>query len=176
MSNKALTMFELMLVIGLLAFALTGLLISYVSSLNLSEYDKNLTIAMNVAREKMEELYKKRDESFDTLGSDMCLGEPSGCSVVGDDANRVISFNNAYMKTKYNNFNGSCTIYIKEIDPQGDDLKEARVLVCWRQRIGRIVGEDLDLDGQPDTTEYEGGVHTDELDSPCEIEAAFAKR
>jgi len=175
MTNKALTMLELMLVITLLGFALVGLLISYVSSLNLSEYDKNLTIAMNIAREKMEELYNERSENFDTLGTNMCDGA-AGCSVTGDDSLRIVSFNNAYMKNNYNNFNGSCTAYITELD---QNLKEARIVVCWGQRIGRVTGEDdgagdAFLNGQLDSGEDRNG--NGQLDSPCELISAFTQR
>ena len=173
--KKALTMIELIIVIGLLGFALAGLLISYVSSLNLSEYDKNLTIAMNIAREKMERLYDERDEDFDGLGSGMCDDEAAGCSISGNNTNRVVSFNNSNIRETYNNFNGSCVIYIDEIDPFGDNLKQARVAVSWRQRLGRIIGEDKNLNGL-----FDGGDDNEDgdglLNSPCEITTAFANR
>ncbi|MBM3251677.1 MAG: type II secretion system protein [Candidatus Omnitrophica bacterium] len=171
MNNKALTMLELVLVIALLGFALVGLLVSYVSSLNLSEYDKDLTIAMNIAREKMEELYNQRFEDFDTLGVSMCDSE-EGCLVTGDNNLRVVSFSKIYVQNNYNDFNGSCAIYITKLD---ENLKEARTVVCWKQNVGRITGEDKDLDGTLDGNEDAGG-HVGQLDSPCELISAFAKR
>lgn len=183
MNKRALTMLELIVVIGIIGFSLAGILISYVSSLNLSEYDKNLTIAMNIAREKMEELSNKRLTNYDDLGIEMCFGCPTitdlcaGCSITGSSTSRVISYNNTYVQNQYG-FNGSCAIYIKDIDPipGSDNLKEARVVVCWKQRLGRIIGEDKNLNGKYDTGEDMAGGYSSELDSPCELISAFAKR
>lgn len=80
------------------------------------------------------------------------------------------------MRNNYNDFNGSCVVYIREIDPIGENLKEARVVVSWKQRLGRIIGEDINLNGELDTGEDKTGGHSGELDSPCEIISAFAKR
>jgi type II secretory pathway pseudopilin PulG len=168
MNNKALTMLELVLVIALLGFALVGLLISYVSSLNLSEYDKNLTIAMNIAREKMEELYNNRSVNFDNLGENMGATHFAGNYAIGKE----FSFDNAYMKSTYDNFNGSCTIYITSLD---QNLKEARIVVCWKQQVGRITGEDKNLNGYFDEGDGEG-EYTNQLDSPCRLVSAFTKR
>lgn len=174
--NKAMTMLELVVVIGVVGIALMGLLVSYINSLSLSDYDKNLTIAMNIAREKMEELYTDRVKTFDTLGQDLCgAANPPDCIWAMNGNTIVVSFNNTYMKTHYPGFNGSCTAYIKDIDPLGDNLKEVRIVVCWRQGIGRIIGEDTNLNGALDPGE-DSGRHANELDSPCEIISAFAKR
>jgi type II secretory pathway pseudopilin PulG len=172
--NRALTMLELLLVIAIAGLALVGLLVTYVSSLNLGEYDRNLTLAMNIAREKMEELYNERITNFDDLGSEMCLEEPTGCNIeVVDPSLTIVSFDSEHMAAKNYGLDGSCTIYIRELDPS--NLKEVRVIVCWKQRVGRIIGEDINLNGVLDPGEDVGG-HPNELDSPCEIISAFAKR
>jgi len=179
--KKGLTMLELMIVIAIVGFALIGLLISYISSLNLSEFDRNLTIAMNIAREKMEELYNARDLSFTDLGNSLCAGAPVGvpnCTVVAAGNNKTVSCGLANIQGVYHGFNGSCTVYIKDKAagsvPTGQ-IKEARVIVCWRQRLGNIIGEDRNLNGALDAGEDTGGV-SGELDSPCELISAFVKR
>lgn len=178
--NKGLTMLELMVAVAIVGFALVGLLISYISSLNLNEFDRNLTIGMNIAREKMEELYNLRNIEFDYLGQSMCanLAYTTGCSSVPSGARRIVSFNNDNISHNYNGFNGSCTIYITDKAagsiPTGW-IKEARVIVSWRQRLGNIIGEDRNLNGALDSGEDVGG-HSGELDSPCELISAFVKR
>ncbi|MBM3248388.1 MAG: type II secretion system protein [Candidatus Omnitrophica bacterium] len=181
--KKGLTMLELIIVIGIVGFTLVGLLISYVSSLNLSEFDRNLTVAMNIAREKMEELYNARDLDFTNLGNGLCSGqEPQGSCMVDQPSGypKLVSFNNENIRHNYDQFNGSCTVYLKDKGtgstvPYGQ-IKEARVIVSWKQRLGDVIGEDINLNGQFDTGEDKPGGRALELDSPCELISAFAKR
>ncbi len=176
--KKGLTMLELMIVIAIVGFSLVGLLISYISSLNLNEFDRNLTIAMNIAREKMEELYNARNLDFTNLGSSLCTGQPDICTVVASGNSKIVSFNVDNIRAKYHGFNGSCTVYMQDKAagsvPAGQ-IKEARVIVCWRQHLGNIIGEDNNLNGVLDAGEDTGG-RVGKLDSPCELISAFAKR
>lgn len=65
---------------------------------------------------------------------------------------------------------GKGRIEITEVSP---DVFQVRVVVCWKQRGGRIIGEDSNLNGVLDSGEDLDGDGA--LDSPCEIITLMTK-
>lgn len=61
-----------------------------------------------------------------------------------------------------------------DVDNTNPDLLEITVTVCWKQVGGRVIGEDLNLDGDLDTGEDSNG--NGQLDSPVQIITLMAKR
>jgi type II secretory pathway pseudopilin PulG len=155
--KKGFTMIELIFVVGTLAFVIAGLLVAYVNCLALNEHNLRFSNAISLARLLMEDMYYLR----------------SDWSAIQD-----LSYSEQDVLTEFDVDGYSAAVYVNEIDPL---LKEITVVVCWRERGGRIVGEDnsavgtaVPLNGVLDTAEDING--DGRLSSPCELIAAIAKR
>ncbi len=55
-------MMELMVVVGILVFVITGLLVAYVNRLILNEYNLKFSVAMNLVRQITEDVYYHRSD------------------------------------------------------------------------------------------------------------------
>ena len=58
-------------------------------------------------------------------------------------------------------------IGVSDVDSSNPELLEVTVTFCWRQKNGRIIGEDLDLDGVLDGGEDTNGNGI--IDSPVQV-------
>ena len=170
------TLVELALVIAIMGVVLTGLLGAFIACFALNETSENLTIAINGAQVKMEEIRNHVDtvNDFGVLITDYSPGGVIGNTFTIDPVNWLGAVNQ------------SAVIYI--LDPQsgiilntgptadpGLDLYDIRITVCWRQKGGRIVGEDSNLDGVLNAGEDTSTVNNI-LDSPAQIITLIAKR
>lgn len=138
---------ELMIASAILMFIIIGLLYSYIACFELNEFNRNLTLANNALQAEMESL---RETPFDSLllldGTSFTLGGfPSGSSM------------------------GFIDIYATPYS----DLIYVRLVGSWRQKSGRIIGEDINLDGMLQPSEDSDLDNT--MDSPAEI-ATFISR
>jgi prepilin-type N-terminal cleavage/methylation domain-containing protein len=147
------TLIELMISLFIMLIVFVGLLSIVNYSLELQESSKNITIAINAVRQRIEEI---RYTPF----------------------NNIISL---YNNTPSNIFNitelngrGRTTIiratYVNGTD--NPNLLNVRAVICWRQKNGRIIGEDINLNGRLDTGEdlNSNGL----IDSPCILTTAIA--
>lgn len=138
---------ELMIASAILMFIIIGLLYTYIACFELNEFNRNLTFANNALQAEMESL---RETPFDDLplldGTSFTLdGFPSGSST------------------------GFIDIYATPYA----DLMYVRLVGCWSQKSGRIIGEDRNLDG---TLQPSEDLDLDNvMDSPAEI-ATFISR
>ena len=134
---------ELLFSSFLLIIIVIGLLYTYIACFELNEFSRNLTLANNALQAKLETVREKSfddivDEPFD-LDDWFPLGEAKGLVDV-------------YVP------NPPCTY---------SDLKYIRLVACWRQKSGRVIGEDSNLDGVLQVSEDLDGDGV--LDSPAEI-------
>lgn len=164
------TLLELMIGAAVLIVALVGLIAAYTGCFTVNETSRSLTFAINGAQEKLEEM---RNHNFDTIVGAYSPGGSEGNTFTINPAN--------WLATE----NQNAVIYI--LNPQtnailntspaanpGLDLYKIIITVCWRQKGGRIFGEDSDLDGVIDS-----GEDTNEnniLDSPVQLVTLLAKR
>ncbi len=131
LSRGGFTLAELVLVIFVVAIVSTALLGTFVTCLALNENSRMTTVAMNLARDIMEEAIKNPDWSLIV----------SGHYVSGD-----LLF--------YGSYNVSCQVSVKNFpNDSSPTLKFVRVAVCWRLKNGRVVGSDANLNGEVDTGE-----------------------
>lgn len=123
-------------------------------SFKLQDNGRNFILVSNAARSKIEEI---RSVAFD--------------NIVGSFNNTVFDvpgFMNNYAR-------GRVTAIM--VNGSGGDLIDIRVVICWRQKDGRIIGED---NGQGGGTALNGVLDGSEdvngngrIDSPCVLSSAI---
>lgn len=144
------TLIELMIAVGVLIIVLVGLLQIFIYCLNLSEFAGNATLAISEAQGELEEI---RSHEFERIAGDY-----------GPGGNPGNTFELAQL-------NGKGTIYIDDTNPA---LLAIEIVVSWREKGNRIVGEDSDLNGVLDSGEDTNG--NGKLDSPVVLVSLIAER
>ncbi|MFC1594479.1 prepilin-type N-terminal cleavage/methylation domain-containing protein [Candidatus Omnitrophota bacterium] len=159
-NRSGLTLLEVVFVIGILSFAIAGLLVAYINCGRLNEHDRLASQAINIARELMELEFNNRTD-FDNIVS---------WSMADRGAEGMIA---TY------GFNGSAAVIVNNL---AADLKRVKVVVCWRSRDGSIIGEDHGGgdEGNALNGEFDSGedtlVDNDELDSVVQLTSALSRR
>jgi len=133
------TLPELLIASVVLVLAFVGIILTYIRCMELSEMSRNSSLAVAAVKTKMAEI---NNSDFNLL---------------------FVNYNNApFTPATLNNARG-----VTYIDNTTSDLFIIRVAVCWQQKNGAIVGEDLDLDGVLDAGEDSNGDGF--ISSPVEI-------
>ncbi len=122
--QAGLTLAELMVASMILIITIVGLLVSFLSCLELTEITRNATIAMNTARTRMEQI---KNTTFNNI---------------------VATYDEVSFTTP--DLTGRGISYIDDTNP---DLLRVTVSFSWRQKSKLVVGEDKDLDGVIDAGE-----------------------
>ncbi|MFT5387316.1 MAG: competence protein ComGC [Lysobacterales bacterium] len=148
--NSGFTLVELILVAGIMSVTIVGLLNLFIFTSTGAELAGSKTRAIAEAQTVLEEIHAY---NFDDIVTDYASG-----GAVGDD------FDLTYLP-------GKGTIYI---DSSNVDLLEVHVTICWRDKTGRILGEDTDLDGVLDAGEDVNG--NNEIDSIVRLSTMVARR
>lgn len=152
--RRGFTTIELLFVVGISLLVIAAMLGGFVNFMIINEHNRNLTIAMNIARDKMEQVITDAQSgNFDSIVS--------------------TSYNAASLATAYSvpaNW-GSCAVTITNIN---NDLKYVRMVVCWRDRGNRRIGEDFNLNGVLDSGEDSNNNGL--IDSPCVLYSAVARK
>ena len=148
MKKSGFTLLELMIGAAVLIVALVGLIAAYIGCFTLNEGARNLTIAINGTQAEMERI---RNLSFDQI----------------DDQNGT--------NFEIDGLDSSESEGIVEVDSSNPDLLKVAVTVSWRQKGGRVFGEDRNLNGifEPATEDINGNG---KLDSPAQLVTLMAKR
>ena len=126
--QRGFTLVEVLVASAVLILATTGILLSYLRCLELNEVSRNSSLAVKVAKSKMEEI---KSTAFNNIRTTF---HQVNYSVPGLTA-RMVSY----------------------VDDSTADLLEVTVTVCWQQQNGRIYGEDINLNGQLDGGEDTNG-------------------
>ena len=153
------TLIELLIATAILIVALVGILAAYQSCFSLTETARNLTAALNADQAKMEEM---RNYNFNLLATDYGTG----------------GVNNIFPASGLSG-NRKGKIYIQYVSsPQDGSLLQVKVVICWQERGGRVVGEDKNLNGVLDTAPLpsEDTNGNGEINSPCELTTLMAQR
>lgn len=149
-TKSGFTLVELLVAVLILGFVLVGLIQVFVRCSVLAELARNKTTAMSEIQGKMEEI---RNYSFNSIATDYASGGSQG---------------NTFSLTQ---LTGMGIIYI---DSSNADLLEIKIVASWQNKYGRIIGEDLDLDGALDTGEDTDG--DGDLSSIATLEGMVAER
>jgi len=126
--SQGFSLVELLLAAGILVLSLSGILVSYLACLELTEMSKNSSMALHEVKSKLEEI---QNTTFDQIKA-------------------------TYDNTTFTlaGFNGMGVSYV---DDSNLDLLLIDVAFCWRQPNGRVIGEDKNLNGQLDVGEDQNG-------------------
>lgn len=127
-SKAGFTLMEILLAAGILASAVSAILLAYYSCFVLIGTSKNINITTNAAIGLMEDI---RSSAFTRI-----IDDYNGINFVVNDIPQSRG-----------------VVYIDDTNPE---LLEATISVCWRQ-VNRVIGEDTDLDGTLDAGEDRNG-------------------
>lgn len=161
--NKGFSLVEVMVCIAILASLFVGVISLNIYCLDLIETARNITIASNTARTQIEEI---KNMGFDDIRSTYVAA--------AGGASQSVLLNSPV------SVDGVMRVEATDVNGSDQNLLDLRVVVCWRQRGGRIVGEDngagggIALDGILNGTEDVNG--DGELNSPVELTSAIMKR
>jgi hypothetical protein len=147
-SQKSLTLIEMMIATGILAYALCGILAMYISCFDLIATSKNIGIATTAAQGLLEEI---RSASFDQIYDD------------------YDTYDNGIVITVDNMPTNRVAVKVDDSDPE---LLRITISVCWRQK-NRLIGEDSNLNGTLDAGEDDGD---NIIDSPVQLITLLANR
>lgn len=172
-SQTGFTLAELMVAALVLVTILVGLLSTYVTCFDLNETNSNMTLALNAAEEKMAEI---RDYSFRNACAKF-QDEVDGIDVMcecedGEDpVDCCEGLLRTYVYIDDSDLNGRCSSSEISNDDCNCVYDMLRVVISasWRQKSGRVIGEDQDLDGVLDTDPDEDVNDNNQIDSPVQI-------
>jgi len=150
LSNDGFSLIEVLVVSGILITVIIGLIQVFVYCSTLFDSAGNLAGTVAEAQSKLEEI---RNHTYSQITTDYASGGTPG---------------NTFNLSKGN---GKGAIYI---DSSNSDLLQMTLVVSWRNQNGRIVGEDLNLDGVLDTGEDIDS--NNKLSSPTTIVSLIARR
>ncbi|OGX08758.1 MAG: hypothetical protein A2Z88_00815 [Omnitrophica WOR_2 bacterium GWA2_47_8] len=145
---------EVLVTAGIVVLVSLGLFRVFITCSLLAEMAGNLTTAIVEAEDKMEEI---RNVAFDTIvGSYSSGGTPGNTFTIPS-------------------FNAMGVVNIDPTtSPNNADLLKVEVNVSWRNKDGRVVGEDKDLDGTIDGGEDINSNNI--LDSTAKIITYIARK
>ncbi len=150
MQKKAFTLVELVIVAAILGISIVGMMKLYIYTTVLSKLSENKTLATGEVQSKLELM---RNHDFNNILADYSSGGTPG---------------NTFQLT---NLDGIGIIYINSAN---NDLYEVEIVACWRDKYGRIIGEDSDLDGILDMGEDKNG--DGKINSIAQIMGMIARR
>ena len=141
---------EALVTLGLVVVIVTGVLQLFIYCAVLSELSGKMTGVVSEAQAKVEEIF---NHSYTLITTDYASGGSPG---------------NTFDLTQAT---GKGIILI---DSSNADLLQIEVVVSWRNRNNRIIGEDKNLSGSLDTGEDANG--NGRLDSPVSLVTWIARR
>jgi len=127
-NRQGMTLPELMIAVGILALCITGILLSYLRSMELNEISRNMSIAVKAAESRLDLI---RSTTFDTIQA----------------THHQVAFD-------VSGLDGKGVSYVNNSNP---DLLKVDVCVAWRTTNGRVFGQDSNLNGQIDGSEDSDG-------------------
>ena len=116
--QQGLTLVELLIAAVILIVAFTGVLLTYIKCVELSELSKNASIALSAAKNRLENI---KNTPFNQIFANY----------------NNVSFNPVGLTGKG----------VSYVDNSNPDLLKVTISVSWRQSNGRIIGEDKNLNG-----------------------------
>lgn len=159
------TLIEVLLATMILVVAVSAILYTIIQGFNIQGTSKDFSLAMSAARTEIE---KVRNQDFSSIATGTFIFDPNENGILDSP------------------FDGSGQIVISDAQLSAGgtitNLKNIRVVICWRQKDGRIIGEDngqgdsIALDGILQAEEKAAGNGDDLIDSPCVVVSSIANK
>lgn len=134
-NNKGLTLMEIMVSLAILVPLFAGVMVGYVKCLEFNSISKNTSTAILAVQNKITEI---ENTQFDQV---------------------VSTYNNATFTAT-----GLDGIGVTYVDSSVANILSVKTVFCWRERNGRIMGEDANQNGQWDSGE-------DTIDNNSELDS-----
>lgn len=141
--DKGFTLPELMVASFILSVTFLAILLSFIKCMELSELSRNSSSAVAEIKSKMEQI---KNTAFGQI---------------------ITNYNNVSFDPAVSNIavgKGKGVSYVSNVNA---NLLQVTVTFCWRQKNGRVIGEDTNLNGAINTGEDINGNGT--LDSPTQL-------
>ena len=152
-AEKGFTLVEIVFVAAISAFILVGMIHLYILTSVQSEVAGKMTLAVSEAQNKLEEI---RNTPYSEIATDYASGGTPG---------------NTFDLTL---LEGKGVIYIDSSNPE---LLGLEVVVCWKDKYDRVIGEDLNLNGMLDDGEDSTTSGTlGKIDSPVILKTMITRR
>ncbi|MCK4249369.1 MAG: prepilin-type N-terminal cleavage/methylation domain-containing protein [Candidatus Omnitrophica bacterium] len=155
------TLVEVMIATLILTIALGGLLHAFSACLILNENSRNLSLALNGAQDVIEQIRNNNFANILGLNGTTFFLDQAGVDDPADD-----------WFLRRQDHRGVIQV-INFVDPvtgiPNPNLLQVRVVICWRQQGGRIIGEDTNLNGVLDAGEDQSSPPNGRIDSPAEL-------
>lgn len=150
LAQSAFTLIELLVASFVIATVLVGMMRVMIYCASLSEVARHLTAAVTAGQDKLEEI---RNHNYNNIAVDYASGGTPG---------NKITLTQPTGK-------GRITV-----NAANANLLQVDVVVCWKEKDNRIIGEDLDLDGDLDVGEDVNGNNA--LDSMVHLSTLVANK
>lgn len=167
-AESGFTIAEVLLAVAILAFALCGILATYLAAFNLAGISKNTNLAASAAQGIIEQI---RATPFTSLSDSVQPQVELGGSFYNMT---YVSPGRWRLAFTVNNMPANMGVAYIDIDNVASPkILTATVSVCWRQG-DKMMGEDVNLNGVLDTGEdaNSNGI----IDSPMELITEIANR
>lgn len=159
--QSAFTLVEVVMVAGILVFCITAMLQLYVFTSVQAEMAGNKTQALSEAQNIIEDI---RNASYAQISTNYGQGgTPGNVIALAPPAAQITGSARVYIDSNQTYISGTNT-----------ELLGVLVVVSFRNKYGRIVGEDLDLDGVLDNGEDLN--NNSRLDSPVTLMSMITRR
>lgn len=152
MKNKGFTLIEVMIGAGILAGLFVGLMSIYFYCFDLQETARNTSLALNEVRTRLEEI--KNSDFAVIVNTYTPTSDPLPPSVTNINLTSIPT-------------GGIMRIEAGFVTGSSETLIDLRIVACWRQKGGRIVGT-ATLDGNRN--------FTDCTNSPVELATSISNR
>ncbi len=149
-NDKGFMLAELVVLLGILAVSVTSILQLFIHTNALSEMAGNKTAAVSEAQSKIEEI---RSAGFVNIPTLYASGGTPG---------------NTFTPSL---LAGKGVIHLDSSNPE---LLEIEVVICWKDKYDRVIGEDLNLNGVLDTGEDVNA--NGKIDSPVRLVTYYTRR
>ena len=149
--NKGFTLIEVVVTVGILVIVMTNLLGLFIYCSTLAQTSGNVTLAIREAQGMLDEI---RDHSYSLITTDYAAGGTPG---------------NIF---NLNQLNGKGVIYFESAP--NPDLLQVKVVVSWKNKDTRVIGEDANLNGILDAGEDKNA--NGQLDSIVSLTTMIARR